>query len=423
MNDNEVDATALNTPQRSADYLNNGEPTRADEQQQQLVHATTHQNGSTLDAELISDDSNYHRNVNSPTITTTTTNKRVNSSSTKRTISQSLSSSSSLSFMPPNLQQLEHLYIMLIGSNDQDEQQHTRLSPNGVPVKIDTELFSGEMLLMFRTSQVDDNDNNDQYPNTNNNNIDPTANYFKGKQRRFEWQWQIKLKKIPTGDVYVGCELDEPPAMGMIQRALVNAALKFVKKMNPGFGYYFSSSENNSVDGKHKTPSYLSFPVGSSMDRFVASRPGEEVPCLGREIWEDPDRLKRRKRGEKGVVVWNTEDTYTMALWSAYVDWVDWQILNFPGIRPFSVTSVAGVQPIKVNLYTIRDGGASDGGVGSANPPRNVMMELEVSNSAKASLGKEAKAWRANRASAALNTLLLLLLLLEFEVRRGEFTV
>eukprot|EP00956_Cyclotella_meneghiniana_P032976 scaffold92575_cov20-Cyclotella_meneghiniana.AAC.1 len=60
-----------------------------------------------------------------------------------------------------------------------------------------------------------------------------------------------------------------------------------------------------------------------------------------------------------------------MALWSAYVDWVDWQILNFPGIRPFSVTSVAGVQPIKVNLYTIRDGGASDGGVGSANPPRN----------------------------------------------------
>ena len=107
---------------------------------------------------------------------------------------------------------------MLIGSNDQDE-QHTRLSPNGVPVKIDTELFSGEMLLMFRTSQVDDNDNNDQYPDTNtNNNIDPTANYFKGKQRRFEWQWQIKLKKIPTGDVYVGCELDEPPAMGMIQR-------------------------------------------------------------------------------------------------------------------------------------------------------------------------------------------------------------
>eukprot|EP00956_Cyclotella_meneghiniana_P035529 scaffold115683_cov23-Cyclotella_meneghiniana.AAC.1 len=219
----DADTTAaLNTRQRSADYLN-GEPTRADEQQQQLVHATTHQNGSTLDAELISDDSNYHRNVNSPTITTTATNQTRVTSSTKRTISQSLSSSSSLSFMPPNLQQLEHLYIMLIGSNDQDEQQHTRLSPNGVPVKIDTELFSGEMLLMFRTSQVDDNDNNDhQYPdtNTNNNNIDPTANYFKGKQRRFEWQWQIKLKKIPTGDVYVGCELDEPPAMGMIQRAL-----------------------------------------------------------------------------------------------------------------------------------------------------------------------------------------------------------
>lgn len=383
-------AAALNTQQRSADFLNG-------EQTQELVHTTnssntSHHDGSTLDVEL-SYDSNNHYNLNSPTITTTTNQTRA----ITRTISQSLSSSSS--FMPPNLQQLEHLYIMLIGK-DRQQGKHTRLSPNGIPVKIDTELFSGEMLLMFRTSQVDDDD---QHPS--NKNIDPTINYFKGKQRRFEWQWQIKLKKIPTGDVYVGCELDEPPQMGMIQRALVNAALKFVKKMNPGFGYYFSSENTSSVDGK--TPSYLSFPVGSSMDRFVASKPGEEVPTLGKEIYEDSDMLKRRKRGEKGAVVWNTEDTYTMALWSAYIDWLDWQVLNFPGIRPFSVTSVAGVQPIKVNLYTIRssnsDGGQEEG-VGSANPPRNVMMELEVSNSAKASLGTEAKAWRANRASSTLST-------------------
>lgn len=275
-------------------------------------------------------------------------------------------------FMPPHLKQLEDLYIMMAGTQE-------RLSPNGASVKIETDLFEGEMLLMFRTSDVDD-------PPPVDGVEDPICAYFRGKQRRFEWQWQIRLKKVPDGDVYVGCELDEPPAMGMIQRALVNTALKFVKKTNHGFGYYFSDSSDS--------PSYLSFPVGTSMDRFVATKPGEEVPQLGREIVEDPDAMKKRKRG--GLIEWNTEDTYTMALWSAYFDWIEWQILNFPGIRPFSATSVAGVQPIKVNLYTIA---ANEQDVASGNPQRDVLFELEVSNITKAAMGKEAKVWRSKQAS------------------------
>ena len=284
-------------------------------------------------------------------------------------------------FMPPHLHQLEDLYIMLVG-------QQERLSPNGTTIKIETDLFEGEMLLMFRTSDVDDP------PHSCLGEENPISSYFRGKQRRFEWQWQIRLKKVPHGDLYVGCELDEPPSMGMIQRALVNTALKFVKKTNQGFGYHFSDSSDN--------PSYLSFPVGTSMDRFVATEPGGIVPELGKEIYEDFETMKKRKRG--GAIEWNMEDTYTMALWSAYFDWIDWQILNFPGIRPFSATSVAGVQPIKVNLYTISN---SEGGqeVSTQNPPRDVLFALEVSNSARASLGKEAKAWKAKQNGATARVL------------------
>jgi hypothetical protein len=271
-------------------------------------------------------------------------------------------------FMPKHLEQLEDLYIMLVGKQE-------RISPNGVAVKIETDLFYGDMLLMFRTSDVDE-------PLPVDGNEDPVRAYLRGKQRRFEFQWQLRLKKVPTGDVYVGLDLDEPPAMGMIQRALVNTALKFVKKMNMGFGYHFSDSSDS--------PSYLAFPVGTSMDRFVATKPGDKAPKLGKEIFEDPDTMKKRKKGAQ--IEWNTDDTYTMALWSAYFDWVDWQILNFPGIRPFSATSVAGVQPIKMNMYMIPNEDSKE---------RNIIFAIEVSNSAKAALGNEAKAWKANHASVA----------------------
>eukprot|EP00804_Cyclotella_cryptica_P002729 CCRYP_009644-RB/>CCRYP_009644-RB protein AED:0.18 eAED:0.18 QI:322/1/1/1/0.75/0.8/5/1125/1593 len=277
-------------------------------------------------------------------------------------------------FMPKHLKQLEDLFIMLVGKQE-------RLSPNGAPVKIDNDLFYGDMLFMFRTSEVDE-------PPQDGVIEDPVCSYFREKQRRFEFQWQLRLKKVPSGDVYLGCELDEPIAMGMIQRALVNTALKFVKKMNLGFAYQLSDSSDS--------PSYLSFPLGTSMDRFVATKPGDQVPQLGKEIFEDPEAMKRRKRG--GQIDWNTNDVYTMALWSAYFDWSEWQILNFPGIRPFSATSVAGVQPIKLTVYTTHNTDEKE--ICSKNPKRDVWLALEVSNAAKASLGKEAKAWEANYTSS-----------------------
>ena len=132
-------------------------------------------------------------------------------------------------------------------------------------------------------------------------------------------------------------------------------------------------------------------PVGTSMDRFMATKPGENIPKLGNEVVEDPDIAKKRKKGMQ--IEWNTEDVYTMALWSAYFDWIDWQILNFPGIRPFSATSVAGVQPIKLTLYSVSDSGNSD--VSSENiTSHEKLLAMEISNPSKSCLGNEAKKWK-----------------------------
>lgn len=259
---------------------------------------------------------------------------------------------------------LEHLYIML------GPQQ--RVIPNCTAVDIDTELFLGKMLLMFRTPEADEISSEN-----------PIASYFKGKQRRFEFQWQFKLKKVPEGDMFFCAELDEPVQMGMIQRALTSTALKFVKKMNQGFSYYLSESLDS--------PSYLSFPIGTSMDRFAVTKPGESVPNLGEEVIEDVDTMRQRKKGKK--IEWNVNDVYTMAVWSAYLDWIDWKLMNFPGIRPFAVTSVAGVQPIKLTLFTtpaVREGEDS---VSRKGADRNIVFNMEMSNAVKSTLGKDAKKW------------------------------
>jgi hypothetical protein len=123
-----------------------------------------------------------------------------------------VSSSTAIKQQNPHL---EHLYVMMVGKQE-------RIIPNCTTYDIDTDLFSGKMLLMFRTPDVDEPSKTD----------DPIVNYFRGKQRRFEFQWQLRLKKLPPGDLFLGVEVDEPIQMGMIQRALANTALKFTKKMN-----------------------------------------------------------------------------------------------------------------------------------------------------------------------------------------------
>ena len=108
---------------------------------------------------------------------------------------------------------LKNLYVMMTGNE--------RIFPNGIETEIDNDLFYGKMLLMFRTPEADD-------PSTSST----KSSYFYGKQRRFEFQWQIRLKKLPEGEVFLAAEVEEPIQMGMIQRAVVGAALKFTKKMN-----------------------------------------------------------------------------------------------------------------------------------------------------------------------------------------------
>jgi hypothetical protein len=107
------------------------------------------------------------------------------------------------------------------------------------------------------------------------------------------------------------------------------------------------------------------------MNRVVESLPGETPPLLGAPIDEKPF---------DGV--WKANHTYTFALWSAYVDFVEWKVLNLPAIRPFSLAGIVGRQPIEMNLFVHEDA--------DRQIPRTLICKLEVSHAEHSGLGPAA---------------------------------
>ena len=273
-----------------------------------------------------------------------------------------------------------------------------RISPNTV-VPFENDFCEGKFIFMLRTPDADV----DTAPK-NTNNMNPKAleisEYFRPKQRRFAFQFQVRLKEIPKGAVYFGMEFDDPLKMGIIQRAVANAALGFVRKTNRGFHYSLTGGDaSNSIPtdlktiekGEYEVP-HLAFPLIGCMDIFVTTKPGEPIPDLGGEIYERPESIKSRKKGGWGDFTgWNLDDTYTLVFWSAYGDFLKWKCLNLPGIRPFSFCSLSGDQAINMTMYVLD--GEEDEGRPHYVCNKNYIKSLEMSSSGK-STGKAVKLWQ-----------------------------
>mmetsp|Transcript_14627 Transcript_14627/g.35615 ORF Transcript_14627/g.35615 Transcript_14627/m.35615 type:complete len:395 (+) Transcript_14627:252-1436(+) len=227
--------------------------------------------------------------------------------------------------------------------------------PNAEPIVIDNECFSGHVMLLVRTPDVDD----PKEPVPTLDSARRISKYFKEYKRRFEFQFQIKLKKVPTGPLFLGCEVEEMVKISRFTKGLAGGLLAMIRRINSGFHYSWGlehekTSKEDIEAGRYES-THLSFPVEASMDRIVITKPGEEPPKLGYALHETNASVKRRRRMGAGSVDWNTEDTFTMCLWSAYCDWIKWKSMNVPGVRPFSLGIVTGQQPIYLSVYELKD--------------------------------------------------------------------
>jgi Protein of unknown function (DUF1769) len=276
-----------------------------------------------------------------------------------------------------------------------DCQQKKRIVPNAAAAHVlSNECFEGHVMLLVRTPDVDDLVANTP-PTTPIPKLGETpqrvSQYFEDKKRRFEFQFQIRLKKVPKGPLFLGCELEHSIKVGTLTKGLVNILLAMVKRINPGFHYSWGIDPNtlnnakvkNSIARNEYEKTHLSFPVEASMDRIVITKPGETPPQLGFELDESNESVKRRRKMGAGSVDWNLNDTYTMCLWSAYVDWIKWGSMNVPGVSPFSLSRVTGQQPIYLCVYEITSCSGVD--YKKKRPPHlrnqlNVYTRLEFTN-------------------------------------------
>eukprot|EP00980_Cylindrotheca_fusiformis_P003219 scaffold733_cov97-Cylindrotheca_fusiformis.AAC.2 len=234
------------------------------------------------------------------------------------------------------------LSSLLIMDVDGDQ----RIFANAEPVRISNEWFDMDMVVMLRTPNVDDDK---AVPGSEWN--QKVANYFRPKQRRFEFQYQVKLKKKPDNkELFYAIQWEKPVKMGLLQRAFVTACLAFLRKTRPTVHCTVHGSTPNE-EGAYEKP-HLANHIEVGLDRVVITKPGETPPDLGGDIVEDLDHYKQRKAG-KIKIDFNTEDTYTFALWNANVDWIDWKVVGIPGIKSFDLKSVLGNQSLSILLYML----------------------------------------------------------------------
>jgi len=226
-----------------------------------------------------------------------------------------------------------------------------RINPNGEASSFDNDMWSGQILFMSRTSDADLKTEPEHTGGTAAN--DRCSNYLRPKQRRWELQFQVKFKKVPQSQLFFSAKVEDPIKLGVVQRAFIGATLKFVEKKQKHHGIF-----TYNVPGKEPKPEeleegtfekpHLTFAVEQAFDRITVTKEGEKPPELGTTIYEDPESMKRR---HKGLMEYNTSDTFTFAIWSAYGDFTKWKCVNLPAIRPFSFASIIQDQTFAMHIY------------------------------------------------------------------------
>mmetsp|Transcript_32368 Transcript_32368/g.60931 ORF Transcript_32368/g.60931 Transcript_32368/m.60931 type:complete len:302 (+) Transcript_32368:46-951(+) len=177
------------------------------------------------------------------------------------------------------------------------------------PVPIETEDFVGRILFVHRpTPEPEDWSHKEM---------------FRGKQRNFQFRFQVRFKTDPGQDLYLAAEVPRATPMEAFRKKAATLVMKFATKLTEmrGGNAYFNLDWQKFPDSDVLRP-HTTIPIRAA-DYLVQTPAGEEPPSLMGVMDTMPSAPKK-------AVVFNATDTYTVAWWSKYVDLVSWKLMNMP---------------------------------------------------------------------------------------------
>jgi len=192
-------------------------------------------------------------------------------------------------------------------------------------VVFDTDLFHGRILLMHRFPSEDPR-------------IGAYSTHFESSSQHFELQMQFRIKEDLRGrELSLSLET-APPNLGRMTRALFTAIMASVDALNKlsiNIPWYWSF-------GDDVTPASIRVPLRHAYT-LVVTDPEGTAPPLGTDLWSFSGLSEGKARTD---LKFQVGYTYTMNVWSKFVDWSQYAMVGLPGFPTVRIDDYFGTQPV-----------------------------------------------------------------------------
>eukprot|EP00996_Jenningsia_fusiforme_P003493 NODE_4290_length_833_cov_24.320153_g3963_i0.p1 GENE.NODE_4290_length_833_cov_24.320153_g3963_i0~~NODE_4290_length_833_cov_24.320153_g3963_i0.p1 ORF type:complete len:222 (+),score=40.69 NODE_4290_length_833_cov_24.320153_g3963_i0:67-666(+) len=150
----------------------------------------------------------------------------------------------------------------------------------------------------------------------------------------------------PDATVWFGVEIARPMKLNVVKRSICTVLLQFVAAFGRGMHVAFGDT----LDGQRP---HIVFPLMGLIDRMVVTPPGGTPPVLGETPLPETPELAQLKKTQSELSLFQTDSTYTMSFYSAYIDFENWTTVGLPGVGKLDLHRFWEDQSMFLVMYTL----------------------------------------------------------------------
>jgi len=177
--------------------------------------------------------------------------------------------------------------------------------------------------------------------------------FFRGKKRNLQMQMQIRLKSEPKGIIYAGGEIRSSMHLGLLTKGFCKIIVAVTNRISTHSHCGFGRHMKDPVPERENP--HICFPLFAAATKLVVTKAGDTPPVLGEEIPETPEEKKKRKAQAVNVPgQLKAGDTITFSLHTMYVDFLQWKVVNIPGLKDMDLRMFWDTKPLCISIYDTR---------------------------------------------------------------------